>query len=175
MLSNLKGKMVREMEDFNSKLDEAKNTLAQSHNVLLTTIRDKLASSTMQFSRPNTTSIIGAGGGGRSMSASPPPLLTTSSLPNPPQSAGGGLLHSTTHSGGHHGSHHLNAIASPLEIDSLLKETTFKTVYDLLKALQQSEESIFTLYHETQGRHEEVEKMELENKHLEQQVQEQVI
>eukprot|EP00981_Chlorochromonas_danica_P007524 scaffold1767_cov178-Ochromonas_danica.AAC.29 len=172
LISNLKGKMVREMEDFNSKLDEAKNTLAQSHNVLLTTIRDKLASSTMQFSRPNTTSLIG--GGARSMSASPPPLMTTSSLPNPPQSAGGGLLHSATHSGGHHGSHHSNAVASPLEIESLLKETAFKTVYDLLKALQQSEESIFTLYHETQGRHEEVEKMELENKHLEQQVQEQM-
>lgn len=52
-----------------------------------------------------------------------------------------------------------------------MRDTDFGSVEELLVALQSSEESMFALYHDTQSRHEEVEKMELDNKHLEQQVE----
>jgi hypothetical protein len=57
------------------------------------------------------------------------------------------------------------------EAEAALRDTEFTNVEELLVALQASEENMFTLYHETQSKHEEVEKMELENKHLEYQVQ----
>lgn len=57
------------------------------------------------------------------------------------------------------------------EAEALLRDTEFGSVEELLVALQTSEESMFALYHDAQSRHEEVEKMELENKHLEQQVE----
>lgn len=57
------------------------------------------------------------------------------------------------------------------EAEALLRDTEFGSLEELLVALQTSEESMFALYHDAQSRHEEVEKMELENKHLEQQVE----
>lgn len=60
---------------------------------------------------------------------------------------------------------------SSADAEALLRDTEFGSIEELLVALQSSEESMFALYHDAQGRHEEVEKMELENKYLEQQVE----
>jgi hypothetical protein len=60
------------------------------------------------------------------------------------------------------------------DADVLLCDTEFTNVEELLRVLQRSEQQVFSLYNETQNKYEEVEKMELENKHLEIQVQEQV-
>lgn len=60
------------------------------------------------------------------------------------------------------------------EIDALLRDSDFNTVDELLVALQQSEEKVFTLYNETQSKNEDMKKIEAHCNHVEGQVHEQM-
>lgn len=160
-ISNLKQKMVRDMEEFSSELNKAKESISNTQTSIMTTIRDKLQA-TMSYEPGDTME-------------SRYDMAYTSQTHRASVSRGANLDHGgppkTSHS--HHHAANSNAMGhSQQDAEMVLKDTEFKSVEDLLQVLQQSEETIFTLYNETQARHEEVEKMELENKHLENQVQE---
>jgi hypothetical protein len=61
------------------------------------------------------------------------------------------------------------------DIEMLLKEVDLASVEELVSALETSEEQVFALYSETQEKNNEVEKIEAECNHLEEQVHTQVI
>jgi hypothetical protein len=63
---------------------------------------------------------------------------------------------------------------NPAEAESLLRETEFNSLEELLMNLDKSEEDVFNLYNDIQMKHQEVEKMEVDNKTLESKVHEQV-
>lgn len=71
----------------------------------------------------------------------------------------------------------------PLKVDkaqqhqndqALLRDLAMSSVDDLLVALEQSEEKIFVIYNDVQSRSEELERLDLENKRLEEQLTERV-
>jgi hypothetical protein len=153
LTANIKQKMVRDMEEFSSELEKAKANITNAQTTILSTIREKLQSTSTSIVLETsmfdpTSATFGPGSG------SPRPKSTVGSSRGNRQET---LVREVGHSSS--------------EAETLLRETEFSSVEELLVALQVSEESMFALYHDAQGRHEEVEKMELENKHLEQQVE----
>jgi vacuolar-type H+-ATPase subunit I/STV1 len=155
LTANIKQKMVRDMEEFSSELEMAKANITNAQTTILSTIREKLQSTTSSVIETSMFDSAGATFG--LGSSSPRPKSTVGSSK--------GNRHETlVREVGH----------SANEAEALLRETEFGSMEELLIALQVSEESMFALYHDAQGRHEEVEKMELENKHLEQQVESQM-
>ncbi len=145
-IAGLKHKMVRDMEDFSRELALAKQNISSAQSNILGTIREKIQSSY------NT--------------ATTPFALNQTANLNATSGAGGedGDGRTLTESHSHHQS----------EVENLLRETEFTSLEELLGVLAQSEEKMFVLYNETQVRHEEMEKVDLENRHLEGQVEEQV-
>lgn len=148
------------MEDFSREIDKAKATITSTQTNIMNTIREKLNLTVDASPAPGSP-------GARGMS----PFRGTSSMfptmfaMTAPSTAATPAPAVQTED---------SEPATPQEVEALLKDTDVKTVRDLFVALQQSEDSIFTLYHETQQRHEEVDKMELENKNLETKVEEQM-
>jgi len=68
-----------------------------------------------------------------------------------------------------------SASAKQSELAVLLSEVGVDSLEDLIVTLQQAEEKMFVKYHEIQGKNEEMETLELENKHLEAQMEAQLI
>lgn len=158
----IKQKMLRDMEEFSNELHKAKQNISATQSNIMSTIRDKLQST---FSVVDDSAILGGGNNWANTYESVLPTLGSTSAPN--------TARKTADSS--HGGNHGPVIGhNAQEVEMLLKDTEFQSLEDLLLALQQSEDLVFSLYHETQSRHEEVENMELENKHLEVRVQEQV-
>lgn len=60
------------------------------------------------------------------------------------------------------------------DLVALLQEAGFSTTEELIAALETSEETVFALYSETQQKEDEMERIDVDNKHLEQQVELQV-
>lgn len=60
------------------------------------------------------------------------------------------------------------------EIELILRDADFSRLEDFLSCLHQSETSMFQVYNETQEKYEEVEKLEVDNKNLEEQVASQI-
>lgn len=184
-IASIKQKMIRDMEDFSSELVKAKQNINTTQANIMNTIREKLQTSSLLDSVADTppqtagadktttktqkgfTSTSWKGGNTNftdfnlAFSGIVPKRPTTSNHKRPSTS----VPAADSPNAVGHNSH---------EAEILLKETEFTSIEELLQALQQSEETVFTLYNETQSKHEEVEKMELENKYLESRVQEQV-
>lgn len=146
-ITNTKQRMIKDMEEFSNEISQAKQNISKTQMNIMGTIREKLQ---------NT------------YADSPAQFTTLRAHTAPPQSSDNAKRVKETHQTVS------NLPLTSQEIESVLKDTEFGSVEDLLVALQSSEETVFNLYNETQSRHEEVEKMELENKHLETQVQEQM-
>lgn len=161
----IKQKMLRDMEDFSTELHKAKQNISETQDNIMSTIREKLANTFSMVDGDD--SLLAAHHWTTSYdSVLPATLLGSRTAPTTARKTA-----DSYHAAQHHGP----AIGhTAQEAEMLLKDTEFLRLEDLLAALQQSEDQVFTLYHETQNRHEEVENMELENKHLEMQVQEQV-
>jgi len=60
------------------------------------------------------------------------------------------------------------------EIAECLKDANFRSVEELMTALEKSEEQLFVLFNDTQVEEERMEALAAENKHLEQEVEIQV-
>lgn len=65
--------------------------------------------------------------------------------------------------------------ANQTDLNALLQEAGFSTTDELIAALEASEETMFALYSETQNKEDEMERIDVDNKHLEQQVELQVL
>lgn len=143
----LKHQMLRDMEEFSRELGEAKRSISATQANIMGTIREKLQSTyaTAQMHLLDRTA------------------ADMASAANGYEGPGGdtrALAESQSH--------------RDAEVESLLRETEFGRLEELLAVLQASEEKMFALYGETQARHEEMEKLDLENKHLEGQAEAQL-
>jgi hypothetical protein len=163
-IANTKQKMIQDMEEFSTELTRAKESISNTQMVIMNTIREKLEqTSSFVFVPP-----FSAGDD----------FASTTPGRNPPRRESAEYNSNTVNGGARDPfppacpTKQTGHTAQELEV--IFKDTEFTNVNDLLKALQHSEDTVFALYHETQERHEEVEKMESENKRLEIQVQEQV-
>ena len=185
-IASIKQKMVRDMEEFSQELMKAKQSINTTQVNIMSTIRDKLQQSSVIPPFESSGYEVGSTFTGKRVSTSPK-LQGGSEFEASLNLGGNSTSHSkyryevpnspsTSHGHSHHHhSHHSNTIGhNSHEAEVLLKETEFSSVEELLIALQHSEETVFALYHETQSKHEEVEKMELENKYLESKVQDQM-
>lgn len=178
-IATIKQKMVRDMEEFSNELNKAKETISNTQMSIMSTIREKLEQTSSFVYQPPSTAdsvlrthsrtgvselhSVSVSRHGKRTSATTA-TATATALHVSDLHATSATMSPQTNQTGH----------SQQDAESVLKDTEFNSVEALLTALQQSEETVFALYHETQARHEEVEKMELENKHLEAKVQEQV-
>lgn len=178
MISNVKQKMIRDMEDFSKEIDKAKQAISTTQASILHTIREKLQMTQVDFM--DDTGPAGVSPTTKSPTKSPPKSrggLNSAGISQMRPFSQGLTMMSSSIAPNSTSIYHSSAVDAPAtssEVEVILRDTDFKSPYELLVALQQSEDSIFALYHETQSRHEEVEKMELENKYLEHQVQEQM-
>lgn len=141
-VTNIKNKMLKDMEDFSHELNVAKQNITAAQNNILTTIRDQL-------------------------------IATQSTA-----MAGGPNGFNSTHLSGRYGSQYNDSdskeatlSANQAELNACLQDTGFKSIDELVAGLESSEEQMFALYNETQEKEEEMEKIDLDNKHLEQQVE----
>eukprot|EP01038_Epipyxis_sp_PR26KG_P007263 gene7263-9901_t len=138
---NTKHKMVRDIEEFSKELNLAKQSISNTQQNILGTIRDRINSA---YNNPMASTLNGERVRNQNNDD-----YDTDNKQN-------------------------DALTKKqAEIESLLKETPFPSVVELLTALQQSEDEVFVLYNETQLRNQELEKIELTNRHLEQQVESQ--
>jgi len=138
--------MTQDMEEFSNKINSAKQNISENQAAMLETIRDKLS----------MTNEAGPSSGSRATTASQSTAVARKSARvmsglstgyRPPSVA---------------------AHVRPSEaVDEVLSETGFTSVEELLEALQQSEEAMFSLYNDTQEKNEDLEKLQSENKRLE--------
>ena len=145
-ISFTKTKMTQEMEEFSNKITSAKQNISENQAAMLETIRDKLS----------MTNEAGPFSGSRATTASQSTAVARKSARvmsglstgyRPPSVA---------------------AHARPSEaVAEVLFETGYSSVEELLEALQQSEEAMFSLYNDTQEKNEDLEKLQSENKRLE--------
>jgi hypothetical protein len=142
---NIKHKMLRDMEDFSRELYQAKQNISSTQTNIMGTIREKLA-----------TTYASAKFGLETVN------LSATVGPSDPDNASSSQLFAES------------ASYRQTEMESLLRDTDFSTLEELLGVLQASEEKMFVLYGETQSKNEEMERMDLDNRHLEGQVEEQV-
>jgi hypothetical protein len=142
---NIKHKMLRDMEDFSRELHTAKQNISSTQTNILGTIREKLATTYASAKFGMETTNLNA-------------TANTTDGDN----ASSSKLFSESHS------------YRRSETEMLLRDTDFSSLEELLGVLQASEEKMFVLYGETQSKNEEMEKMDLDNRHLEGQVEEQV-
>ena len=151
-LSSAKNKMLLDMEDFTNKLNNAKQSISETQAAMLGTIREKMQMTNEIASTISNSSMAG----GKRDSLSPRATRTT--------------VHSSTL--GDYTPR--GTISRQSEVAEILAETGHASVEELLQALQQSEEAMFSLYNETQMKNEEMEKLQSENKRLETEIQQQV-
>jgi hypothetical protein len=186
LTSTIKQTMVHEMEDFSKGLQKAKQQISQTQTSILHTIREKLEHTSLSLDAvpsPDAATAFPSmfpaspasktpfAAAGVISTGSPAQRKNSTATPSNASPTATQSRKASTASGLGSSS---NQPVNPVDAEAILRETECTSVVGLLQALQISEESIFGLYHEIQTRHEEVEKMELENRHLEEQVQEQV-
>jgi uncharacterized protein YggU (UPF0235/DUF167 family) len=171
-----KQKMVSDMENFSGEIAKAKQNISNTQKNIMNTIREKLEETSF-FERSTTanTNRRPFTSNGRTLKSTRPftagtsfawqtnGLETTSKVSNATSNQQNFSPNQST-AVGH----------NPQEAEFLLQDTEFSTVEELLTSLQRSEDTVFALYNETQSKHEEVEKMEAENKNLEIKVHEQM-
>lgn len=142
---NIKGKMVKDMEEFSKEIQSTKHNISESQSHMLNTIRNKI-----QSVYENTQN-----------------FLDTDFFDQ--------FSNQQTHiqaSQEDNNQDHSDLIV--LEIKSILADIGFDSVPELIEALQRSEDHIFNLYTATQEKNEELEKIDQENKYLEKEIEEQV-
>mmetsp|Transcript_8089 Transcript_8089/g.11360 ORF Transcript_8089/g.11360 Transcript_8089/m.11360 type:complete len:546 (+) Transcript_8089:13-1650(+) len=150
-ISSAKNKMIQDMEDFANELSIAKQNISNNQANMLGTIREKLQLSVDGGSIPSTPYIPGS-----SKKQTSPRQFRTG------DSAGSGYDSNTAVSAG--------KTSRQSEITVVLEDSGFGNVEELLTALQQSEEKMFSIYNTTQEKNEEMEKLQSENKRLESEI-----
>jgi hypothetical protein len=145
-ISAIKNKMLKDMEEFSHELNVAKQSISNAQTNILTAMREKMM--TMQLSPGK----YGAGGSpgrntlSRTAAAAAAELFDSKQLES----------------------------ANQTDMATLLQEAGVSSLDELLAALDTSEDQVFALYSDTQLKEDEMERIEVENKHLEQQVELQV-
>ena len=142
---NIKHTMIRDMEEFSRELYTAKQNISQAQQNILGTIRTQIKSANTRNTSPGLDSTTKTGS----------PFSTEDFQTSTKISVEANLNRQS-------------------EIELLLKETEFASLDEIVNVLQASEEKMFTLYNETQQKNEEMEKIDLENRQMEIQVEEQV-
>jgi hypothetical protein len=211
-MTNIKQKMIHEMEEFSQELHKAKSTITSTQKLITSTIRDSLdqvssvnnsffmpeesvgtmrsgkiktpliSSGGRQNKSRTTKSRTGGTGGGYSET-------WNNSFSNSMNMDGFAPLYGGNGNGNNNGNGPFGFTGSfasvgtnsnepaghnPAEAEALLRETEFNSLEELLMNLDKSEEDVFNLYNDIQMKHQEVEKMEVDNKTLESKVHEQV-
>jgi hypothetical protein len=212
LMTNIKQKMIHEMEEFSQELHKAKSTITSTQKLITSTIRDSLdqvssvnnsfflpeesvgtmrsgkiktpltSSGGRQNKSRTTKSRTGGTGGGYSET-------WNNSFSNSMNMDGFAPLYGGNGNGNNNGNGQFGFTGSfasvgtnsnepaghnPAEAEALLRETEFNSLEELLMNLDKSEEDVFNLYNDIQMKHQEVEKMEVDNKTLESKVHEQV-
>lgn len=153
-MTAIKNKMLKDMEEFSHELNIAKVNISSTQMNILTAMREKM--STIQISSEHNTLY------NNNMNS-----RTTIAL------AGGAAT--TDNNNNNTYNHTTNEIFNQNDLNLLLQEAGLTSTDELINVLEASEEQVFTLYTETQGKEDEMERIEVDNKHLEQQVELQVI
>lgn len=138
--------MAQDMEEFSNKISNVKQNISDNQAAMLETIRDKL----------QMTSDVGPSSGSRATTASQATAAAAKSA----------RVMSGLSTGYRPPSVAANARPSEA-VAEILSGTGCSTIEDLLEALQQSEEAMFSLYNDTQEKNEDLEKLQSENKRLE--------
>ena len=150
-MTAIKNKMLKDMEEFSHELNIAKVNISSTQMNILTAMREKM--STIQLSSEHNTLY-------NNMNS-----RTTIAL------AG---TTTTDNNNNNTYNHTTNEIFNQNDLNLLLQEAGLTSTDELINVLEASEEQVFTLYTETQGKEDEMERIEVDNKHLEQQVELQV-
>lgn len=138
------------MEDFKQEVSNAKASISNTQAAMLGTIRDKLQMS-LDAGIPAGSSPTKTHTGNGSSSRLSTKTSDISSM-----------------------SPILGRLNRQSEVTSLLDEAGFSSIEELLYSLQQSEEKMFSMFNSTQEKNDEMEKLQLENKRLENEIQLQV-
>mmetsp|Transcript_26009 Transcript_26009/g.43327 ORF Transcript_26009/g.43327 Transcript_26009/m.43327 type:complete len:379 (-) Transcript_26009:127-1263(-) len=152
--------MLKDMEEFSHELNQAKANISNAQSTILTVMREKMATAGHMEMMSAGETFGTFGHGEQALSPLSRQLM-----------AGDAGQYDTIREDAH--SH------NEAEIKALLEEqqataaggVTFSSTEDLIAALEASEEKMFTLYNETQEKEEEMETIDVDNKHLEQQVE----
>ena len=144
-VTNIKNKMLKDMEEFSRELNVAKLSISSAQTNILSAMREKMMTAQISPSKFGAT------------------FDKTSRISSAATGAGGG----------DEGENKSDTVTQA-ELAVLLQDTGLTSVEELILALEASEEQVFVLYSETQQKEDEMEKIDVDNKHLEQQVELQV-
>lgn len=139
-MTNIKNKMLKDMEDFSHELNVAKLNISNAQSNIIAAMREKMVTAQLSPGRYS------------------------------PQDT----LSRTAAAAQEHASDGRPEALSQTDLNALLQEARFATTDELIAALEASEETVFALYSETQTKEDEMERIDVDNKHLEQQVELQV-
>ena len=154
-MTAIKNKMLKDMEEFSHELNIAKVNISSTQMNILTAMREKM--STIQLSSEHNT------------------LYNNNNNMNSRTAiALAGGTTTTDNNNNNIYNHTTNEIFNQNDLNLLLQEAGLTSTDELINVLEASEEQVFTLYTETQGKEDEMERIEVDNKHLEQQVELQV-
>lgn len=135
----IKNQMMNDMEEFGRELQAAKHNISSTQEVIIGTIRDRMESSYATWGDTK-----GAGDGS--------PRFTTTQRSNNQESQF---------------DDHEEEEGASSDIEHLLAATGASSIEELMADLQQSEEYIFSMYKNIQNSSLELERLEMENKSLE--------
>ena len=153
-IANVKNKLAMEMQEFARELEVTKQSIGNSQELILGSIREKLYSTfdnAKNYTMNDTVNGISTSYGNRSLSAS-------KKMNSPPKIGR---------------SYKQRNQSSMNDIQNLLRETNTETITDLIHILQQSEENCFEMYKNIQLLNEELDKLDLENRQIEYEVDKQ--
>lgn len=148
-VTNMKHRMVRDMEDFSRELNQAKQSIQVSQEGFMESFRDRLSQSYVAYDESSQ-------------------MLESFFNENAQNSTMRDSAKDTQRQ-----QKNISANQKAL-ITEMLTEVSLASLEDLLSALRASEEQCFTLYSEIHTKNKELEKLDLENKHLEQDVKDKV-
>lgn len=143
-MTAIKNKMLKDMEDFSHELNMAKMNISAAQTNILSAMREKMV--TAQLS-PGKYATLQSDALSRTAAATQESQYDAQSRAE--------LMNQT-------------------DLQALLQEAGVRTPVELIAALEASEEQVFALYTETQAKEDEMERIDVDNKHLEHQVELQV-
>lgn len=142
--NSIKNQMLSDMEDFSREMQAAKENISSNQEAVIETIREKLNSITNDWENYGENENAGMG-----------------HVTAPSSGFRDSLAETISHS-------------DEDEIRTLLSATGLNSVEELLENMQRCEDSIFSMYKNIQLSGEELERLQMENKELENQAEEQI-
>ena len=159
-VTSLKGKMMKEITDFSHELSIARNSVYAVQESMLNTIRTKVEQSTLT---PHHTNHTKAGFSSNNPSSIRP------KVGSPNYNGNDTISSSLSPKKDHQFMNSITTNDNNLNMDNLMEEVGVSSPEELITLLQRTEEVMFVQYTELQDRNLEVERMDLENKKLQEQ------